>query len=51
MSCKSDGELELQVGEQFKVLGIDGDWVLIEKLGDKDKPYFMSEEFLHTVSD
>lgn len=38
-------------GNQFKVLEKDQDCVLIEKIGDSKNPYFVSAEFLRSISD
>ena len=38
-------------GCQYRVLEKDGDAVLIEKIGDENNPYFVSANFLHTISD
>lgn len=48
--CKSNEGLEFKVGDKFNVLEIDGDAVLIEKIGDSDNPYFVSTEFLSAIS-
>ena len=37
--------------EQFKVLKVDGDVVLIEKLGDHNNPYVVSIKFFSSISD
>jgi len=42
---------EFLMGTKFKVLEKDGDTVLIEKIGDNNNPYFVSSEFLRTISD
>ena len=47
----SNEGVEFPIGTKFKVLEIDGDSVLIEKLGDKNNPYFVSVEFLRTISE
>lgn len=46
----SNEGVEFPVGTKFKVLEIDGNSVLIEKIGEKDNPYFVSAEFLSTIS-
>ena len=38
-------------GNQFRVLEKDQDSVLIEKIGDSQNPYFVSAEFLRSISD
>lgn len=45
-----DGDLQLHAGDEFRVLECDGDAILIEVLGDDDNPYFVSAEFLATIS-
>jgi hypothetical protein len=51
----SDGEnssgLELWAGNEYRVLECDGDAILIEVLDNADNPYFVSGEFLATISD
>lgn len=50
----SDGEdgggLKVCAGDQYRVLECDGDAILIELLGDPKNPYFVSGEFLATIS-
>lgn len=48
---KSNDGLEFFDGDKFKVLEVDGDAVLIEKIGDQNNPYFVSATFLKSVSD
>jgi len=48
---KSDCGLEFCIGEKIRVLESDGDAVLIEKLGCRNNPHFVSADFLQTVSD
>ena len=48
---KSNEGLAFAIGDQFRVLETDGDAVLIEKIGDKNNPYFVSAELLHRISD
>lgn len=38
-------------GEHFRVLEVDGDSVLIERIGDINSPYFVSAELLKKISD
>ena len=47
----SNEGLQFVVGEQFHVLEIAGDVVLIEKIGDTDNPYFVSADLLRSISD
>ncbi len=51
----TDGEdssgLKLSAGDEYRVLECDGDAILIEVLNDPDNPYFVSSEFLTTISD
>ena len=46
----SNENLKFSVGEQFRVFERDGDAVLIEKIGDKNNPYFVSAELLYAIS-
>ena len=46
----SNENLKFLAGEKFRVLEIDGDAVLIEKIGDLNNPYFVSVEFLSEIS-
>jgi hypothetical protein len=50
----SDGEdgsgLRLSAGDEYRVMECDGDSVQIEVLGGADNPYFVSAEFLRSVS-
>lgn len=48
---QSNEGLAFNVGDQFKVLEVDGDAALIEKLGDSNNPYFVSVDFLKGISD
>ena len=43
--------LHFKVGDQFKVLDVDGDAGLIEIIGDNNSPYFVSLKFLSSISD
>ncbi|MFF3865449.1 hypothetical protein [Micromonospora sp. NPDC001898] len=51
----TDGEdssgLKLTAGDEYRVLECDGDAILIEVLNDPNSPYFVSSEFLTTISD
>lgn len=38
-------------GDTFKVLEVDGDAGLIEKIGDDNNPYYVSRKFLSSISD
>lgn len=53
-SVKEDGVsnegLDFKIGDQFRVLETDKDAVLIEKIGDNNNPYFVSEELLKKIS-
>lgn len=46
----SNEGLEFKIGDQFRVLETDKDAVLIEKIGDDNNPYFVSEELLKNIS-
>ena len=48
---KDGKSLVLNVGDTYRVLESDGDSVLIEKIGDSNNPYFVSAQFLRSVSD
>ena len=37
---KSDGGLELNVGDKYRILETDSDAILIEKIGDPNNPLF-----------
>lgn len=43
--------LALNIGDVFKVLESDGDAILIEIIGNDDNPFFVSAEWLETISD
>ena len=42
--------LSFAVGDQFRVMEWDGDTVQIEKMGNVNNPYFVSAEFLRSIS-
>lgn len=46
-----DDEVVVSVGDKFRVLGRDGEAVLIELIGKPDNPYFVSDTWLRTISD
>ena len=48
---QSNEGLVFKTGDQFKVLFVHDDAVLIEKLGDSNNPYFVSSELLKAISD
>ncbi|MEG0793983.1 MAG: hypothetical protein RR399_09220 [Lachnospiraceae bacterium] len=54
-TVQQDGEsnegLEFKVGDKFKVLDSDGDAILIELIGNKNNPYFVSKDLLEQTSD
>ncbi len=50
-SAKTNEGLQFVAGDKFKALGSDGDSVLIEKIGDKNNPYFVSTDLLREISD
>lgn len=50
-SGESNEGLTFNAGDRFYVLGVDGDAVLIEKIGNDNNPYFVSAELLHSISD
>lgn len=43
--------LEFHIGDKFRILETDDDAVLIEKFGTDNNPYFVSGDFLKTVSE
>lgn len=43
--------LSLKIGDKFRILELDGEAALIEKLGDCNNPYFVSADFLRKISD
>ena len=47
----SNEGLVFEVGDEFKVLGNDEDFVLIEKKVDINNPYFVSADLLSDISD
>lgn len=47
---ESDSGLVLEAGDQIKVLEVDGDAVLIDKVGDDDSPYVVSGDLLAAIS-
>ncbi len=48
---KDDKGLELNIGDRYRVLEADGEAILIEKINDLNNPYFVSAQFLRTISD
>ncbi len=48
---KGGKDLVLNAGDTYKILESDGESILIEKIGDSNNPYFVSADFLRTVSD
>lgn len=48
---ESNEGLVFNEGDMYRVLEIDRDCVLIEKIGDKNNPYFVSSELLKSISD
>lgn len=48
---RSNEGLLFSVDDTFKVLEIDGDAALIEKIGDENNPYYVSARFLRRISD
>ena len=47
---KCNEGLAFSVGDQYRILELDGDAALIEKIGDKNNPYFVSAKFLNSIS-
>lgn len=48
---KSNEGLEFNTGDRYKVIESDEDAILIEKIGDSNNPYFLSSDFLRSISD
>lgn len=48
---KDDNGLEFKIGDKYKILNRDADAILIEIIGNKNNPYFVSADFLRTISD
>lgn len=48
---KSNEGLIFSMGDKYRALEKDGDAVLIEKKNDSNNPYFVSAEFLKSISD
>lgn len=48
---ESNEGLKFNISDTYRVLEKDGDAVLIEKIGDANNPYFVSEELLRKISD
>lgn len=48
---KSNEGLEFVKGDKVKVLEVDGDAALIEKIGNENNPYFVAASFLESISD
>ena len=47
---KDGKNLVFKAGDTYRVLESDGESVLIEKIGDTNNPYFVSADFLRSVS-
>ena len=47
---KSNDGVEFKIGDLFRVLDSDGDAVLIEIIDNPNNPYFVSADFLRTIS-
>ena len=54
-SAKKDAEdeqgLRFSKGDKIRVLENDADSILIEKIGDRSNPYYVSRDFLKCMSD
>ena len=48
---ESNEGLRFNPDDEFRVLEVDGDAVLIEKIGDKNNPYFVDRKLLSNISD
>ena len=51
LSGRSNEGVEFLRGDQIRILEEDGDSVLIEKIGEKNNPYFVSANLLRKISD
>lgn len=47
---ESNEGLKFEVGNEFRVLETDGEAILIEKIGDKNNPYFVDKKLLNQIS-
>ena len=47
---ESNEGLKFDIGNEFRVLETDGDAILIEKVGDKNNPYFVDRKLLNEIS-
>lgn len=47
---KANDELIFDIGDKYRVLEMDNDAVLIEKIGARNNPYWVSAELLRSVS-
>jgi hypothetical protein len=43
--------IRFSIGDKFRVLESDADSILIEKIGDRRNPYYVSRDFLKLMSD
>lgn len=48
---KSNEGLELKGGDQFRVLAVDDNAVMIELMGNDNNPYFVDAKLLRSISD
>lgn len=48
---ESDDGVVFKKGDLFRVIETDGDVCLVDRLGDKNSPYYVSGSFLGTISD
>lgn len=47
---KNEEGLEFSVGDKYRIIGSDGEAIIIEKMGDINNPYFVSVDLLQTIS-
>lgn len=47
---KSNEGVAFEIGDEFRILGTDGDVILLEKIGDFDNPYYVDAKFLNKIS-
>lgn len=47
----SNENVKFKKGDKFRVIQQDGDAILIDRIGDDNSPYFVSEKMLEEISD
>lgn len=55
LSVTSDGkfgkDLEMNIGDKYRIIESDGESAVIEKVGDSNNPYVVSFDFLSSISE